>query len=478
MKRRDFLAAAGGALSVTALSRAVAASAVGTHDAHAHPASDAAAAKPASTDSSAATMAQAGTRPANGQYTPVRTPNGWTLPYQIKDGVKEFHLVAEEVEHEFAPGSRARCWGYNGTTPGPTLEAVEGDRVRIFVTNRLPEETTVHWHGLLLPPGMDGVAGVTQPSIKPGETFAYEFTLTQHGTHMYHPHADEMVQMAMGMMGLFIIHPKDGEKEKIDRDYAILLHNWALHPGTSRPDPAVMTDFDLWSINSKVFPAIEPMVARTGERVRIRIGNLSMWNHPMHLHGVQFFVTGGDGGRWPRGQWRSEVTEIVGVGQMRDIEFIGVPGDWAFHCHMAHHTMNPMGHDIPNTLGVDQSGIEARIRTLLPDYMAMGEHGMAEHQVHTDAGHMRGPDNTLPMMMGKGPFGNIEMGGMFTLVKVRDDLAPGDYADPGWYAHPQGTVARRISSDPSFGQPVRRGTPSSSRTQNLPSPRRDPHANH
>ncbi len=393
------------------------------------------------------------------RYTPVRTPNGWTLPYRMNDGVKEFHLVAEEIEHEFAPGSRAICWGYNGTTPGPTIEVVEGDRVRLFVTNHLPEHTTIHWHGLLIPSGMDGVGGLTQPHIRPGETWVYEFTIRQHGTHMYHPHADEMVQMAMGMMGLFIIHPRAGEPRRIDRDYAILLHNWALHPGTARPDPSVMTDFDLWTFNSKVFPAIEPLVARSGERVRVRIGNLSMWNHPIHMHGVQFDITGGDGGRLPRAQWRKEVTEIVGVGQMRDLEFTAVPGDWAFHCHMSHHVMGPMGHEIPNTLGVDQAGIEDRIRRILPGYMAMGEAGMADHQDHTDSGHMRGPDNTLAMMAGKGPFGNIEMGGMFTVIKVRDDLAAGDYRDPGWYTHPAGEQARKVSDVPGIGEPVRRGTP-------------------
>ncbi len=388
-------------------------------------------------------------------HVPVRTPNGWTLPYRLRDGVKEFHLVAEEIEHEFAPGCKARCWGYNGSTPGPTLEAVEGDRVRIFVTNRLPEHTSIHWHGILLPNGMDGVAGLIQPPIAPGETFVYEFTLCQHGTYMYHPHADEMTQVAFGMMGLFVIHPAAGEPEPIARDYAMLLHNWALHPGTYRPDPSVMTEFDLWTLNSKVFPATEPMVARSGERVRIRLGNQSMWNHPMHLHGMTFEVTGGEGGRWSK-PWRSAATEIVGVGQTRDLEFIAVPGDWAFHCHMSHHTMNTMGHGIPNPVGVDQADVEARIRRLLPGYMAMGANGMAEHQDHVDSGHMRGPENTLPMMMGKGPFGNLEMGGMFTLIKVRDDLAPGDYRDPGWFVAPAETRARRVSRDPGFGAPLRR----------------------
>ena len=401
------------------------------------------------------TSGSAGNAPARPPQQ-IRTLNGWTLPHRWGNGVKEFHLIAEEIEHEFAPGTKVKCWGYNGSTPGPTIEAVEGDRVRILVTNGLKEHTSVHWHGILLPSGMDGVSGLNQPAIQPGETFAYEFTLKQHGTYMYHPHADEMTQMAVGMMGMLIIHPRKEEARAVDRDYCFLLHNWAVHPGTYRPDPAVMVEFDLWTFNSKVFPAIDPLVARTGERVRVRIGNLSMWNHPVHMHGVQFQVTGSDGGRWPESHWRREATEIVGVGQTRDIEFIAEPGDWAFHCHMSHHTMNAMGHDVPNTLGVDQRGVEQNIQKMLPGFIAMGQHGMAEHQEHVDAGHHPGPPNTLPMMTGKGPYGNLEMGGMFTMVKVRDHITPGDFSDPGWYDAPDGTQAARVSSDPTFGDPPRR----------------------
>lgn len=412
---------------------------------------------PALAAAQTAPQSSAAARPRGprGPYRPVRTLNGWTLPYKLKNGVKEFHLVAEEFEHEFAPGCRAKVWGYNGSTPGPTIEVVEGDRVRLLVTNRLREHTTMHWHGMILPSGMDGIGGLSQPHIAPGETFAYEFTIRQHGTHMYHPHADEMVQMALGMMGMFIIHPRGGEEVPVDRDYCFLLHNWALHPGTSRPDPMVMQNFDLWTFNSKVFPAIEPVVARTGERVRLRVGNLSMWNHPIHMHGVEYHVTGSDGGRWPRSQWRREVTEIIGVGQARDIEFTAVPGDWALHCHMSHHTMNAMGHELPNNLGADLEGVADEMRAVLPGHMPMGRDGMAEHQEHVNMGHMKGPANTLPMMTGQGPYGNLEMGGMFTLIKVRDDIAPGDFRDPGWYRAPPGTVARRVSSDPDFGDPVR-----------------------
>lgn len=453
LSRRDIMLATGVA-TVASVAGPVSRATAQDHSGHdmskmgaTAPASQGAAARPLATGPAPAV-------PRDPRYTPVRTLNGWTLPWRMNDGVKEFHLVAEEIRHEFGPGTVGTCWGYNGSTPGPTIEAVEGDRVRIFVTNRLGEHTSVHWHGLILPNGMDGVGGVTQPQIQPGETFVYEFTLRQHGTHMYHPHADEMTQMAYGMMGLFIIHPR--QKEAIDRDFAFLLHNWAMKPGTWRPDPSVMVDFDLWTFNSKVFPAIEPLVTRTGDRVRIRVGNLSMWNHPIHLHGVEFLVTGSDGGRWPQSQWRREVTETVSVGQMRDIEFDAVPGDWALHCHMAHHTMNAMGHEVPNPTGVDQDGVGARVRQMLPGYLPMGRQGMAEHQEHTDAGH-QGPVNTMAMMTGKGPFGNIEMGGMFTLVKTRDDVGPTDYTDPGWYAHPPGTVASRVSSDPEFGTPPRRG---------------------
>jgi len=444
LTRRDILIGAGTGLVAGAAS-GLASAAPQSHAGHDMT-------EPADASPAATAPAPAAARRQSGK---VRTLNGWTLPHRMNNGVKEFHLVAEEIVHEFAPGSKATCWGYNGSTPGPTIEATEGDRVRIFLTNRLKEPTTIHWHGFILPSGMDGVGGLTQPHIQPGETYVYEFTLRQHGSHMYHPHADEMTQMAYGMMGLFIIHPKDGEAVSIDRDYALILHNWALHPGTWRPDPSVMQEFDLWTFNSKTFPAIDPIVARTGERVRIRVGNLSMWNHPIHMHGVEYRVTGSDGGRWPQSQWRREVTEIVGVGQMRDIEFVAPAGDWAFHCHMAHHTMGPMGHGIPNTTGVVQGDIEKKIRQMLPGYMAMGENGMSIHQDHTDGG-MPGPVNTLAMMVGNGPFGNIEMGGMFTVVKVRDGLARGDYSDPGWYAHPERTVARRVSSDPMFGNPPRR----------------------
>lgn len=385
-------------------------------------------------------------------YTPVVTPNGSTLKWELKGGVKEFRLTVEACEHELAPGSRIKAWCYNGQTPGPTIEAVEGDRVRILVTNKLPEPTAVHWHGLLLPSGMDGVTGLNQEGIPPGDTFAYEFTLKQHGTQMYHSHADEMVQIGLGTMGFFVIHPKE-RKRRIDRDYALMLNEWAVHPGTSRPDPSVMTDFDLFTFNSRAFPGTAPLGAKPGERVRVRVGNVSQDCHPIHMHGHTFKIVATDGGDIPESAQWPETTVVVCPGQTRDFEFIAIPGDWAMHCHKRHHPMNPMGHDIPNMLGVDQRGVEEKIREAVPGYMAMGEKGMHEHSEH--AKHMEGPENTLPMMGGDGPFGSLGMGGMFTVVKVHpDEEAPrdaGEYmrrvklpGDLGWYKNPPGTVARSV----------------------------------
>src|SRR5688572_23744177 len=397
-----------------------------------------AAAIPEAATMEAATMQPPLAPPQGQDYQPVVTLNGWTLPWRMNGDWKEFHLVAEPVVREMAPGMKAHLWGYNGASPGPTIEAVEGDKVRIFVTNKLPEHTTVHWHGMLLPNGMDGVGGLTQPHIKPGKTFVYEFVLKKSGTFMYHPHADEMVQMAMGMMGFFVIHPRDPAFMRVDRDFVFLLSSYDIDPGSYMPKIMTMTDFNLWAMNTRVFPGIDPLVVRKGDRVRVRVGNLTMTNHPIHMHGYDFEVTCTDGG-WvrPEARW-PEVTIDIPVGAMRAYEFDAIyPGDWALHCHKSHHTMNAMGHDIRTFIGVNKREFSRQMKRLVPDYMAMGSAGMA------DMGDMEMslPDNTLPMMTGFAQFGPVEMGGMFTVVKVREGLAAGDYKDPGWYQHPPGTVA-------------------------------------
>ncbi len=385
--------------------------------------------------------------PPGQSYTPVVTLNGSSLPWKMDNGVKVFHLIAEPVKREFAPGMVVNCWGYNGSTPGPTIEAVEGDRVRILVTNRLPEHTTIHWHGIFLPNGMDGVGGLTQPHIKPGETYVYEFPLHQNGTFMYHPHADEMLQVAVGMMGMFIIHPKVPREPKVDRDFCFMLHAWDIDPGTYMAKPATMTEFNMWTFNSRVFPGIDPMVVRKGDRVRIRIANMSMHDHPIHIHGFSYTVTETDGGQVPKTAQLPETTVNVAVGATRAMEFVAdEPGDWALHCHKSHHTMNAMGHTVPNLLGVKHDDLDDKIQSLVPGYMSMGADGMADMTDMVEMG-MPLPENTLPMMMGEGPFGPLEMGGMFTVIKVRENLARGDYRDPGWYQHPPGTVAWKLEDE-------------------------------
>jgi manganese oxidase len=378
--------------------------------------------------------------PAPGGPGRVIVPNGAVLPYEMDKGVKVFRLTAEPIKHEMTKGLVINAWGYNGRSPGPVIEAVEGDRVRILVTNKLPERTAVHWHGVLLPNGMDGVGGLTQPHIPPGETWAYEFTLRQHGTLMYHPHSDETVQIAMGMMGFFIIHPKKPVGPKIDRDFCIFLHEWKIRPGTATPDPMAMNDFNFFTFNSISFPSTQHLIVKKGERVRVRLANISMDSHPIHIHGHKFVVTGTDGGDIPASAQHPETTVNVPPGTTRTFDFVAdAPGDWPLHCHKSHHTMNGMEHDLPNTIGVKQRGVEERIQKLLPDYMAMGETGMGGMQEMT----MAVPKNTVPMMAGDGPFGAIEMGGMFTVIKIREGIT--SYEDPGWYRHPEGTLPYKVS---------------------------------
>jgi hypothetical protein len=275
---------------------------------------------------------------------------------------------------------------------------------------------------------------------------------------MYHPHADEMVQMAMGLHGLWITHPKARHPliAEVDRDFCFLLNAFDIEPGSATPKVMTMLDFNLWAWNSRVFPGIDTLNVRQGDRVRIRVGNLTMTNHPIHLHGHEFEVTGTDGGPVPKSARWPEVTTDVAVGQMRQVEFIASEeGDWAFHCHKSHHTMNAMGHDVPTMIGVDHTDVARKITKLIPGYMAMGERGMADMAEM----EMPLPDNTAPMMTGQGPFGGVEMGGMFSILKVRRDQKPGDYSDPGWFRHPPGTLAREWTGAP-LDEPTRATPPS------------------
>lgn len=279
-------------------------------------------------------------------FRPVYMPDIPKLPHKLEDGVKVFHLIAEPVRTEFLPAASwadARivdAWGYNGSVPGPTIEVQEGDRVRIHFTNNLPEPTSPHWHGLEVPPTQDGVPGIGQQLILPGETHTYEFMLHQHGTFFYHSHMP--MQEMMGMIGFFIVHPRGTQQPKVDKDFGLILQGWAILPNNTVPNTLAM-EFNWLTLNGKAGPATTPLIVKHGERVRIRLVNLGMDHHPIHLHGNQFYVTGTEGGRIPETAWYPGNTVLVGVAQARDIEFEAKNiGDWMLHCHLPHHMMNQM----------------------------------------------------------------------------------------------------------------------------------------
>jgi hypothetical protein len=275
-----------------------------------------------------------------GHIVPVETPDIGDLPSRMDGTVKEFHLVAEPVQQALLPGKVANLWGFNGSAPGPTIQVNQGDRVRIIVDNHLPEPFSMHWHGFEIPHEMDGAPGTSQMPIKPGGRFVYEFTLHQEGTYFYHSHM--AMQEMMGMLGAFIMHPARPYDPLVDRDFAILLQEYAILPSNQTPNSMNM-EFNWLTFNGKSGPAITPLIVRLGDRVRIRLINLGMDHHPIHLHGHTFVVTGSEGGRQPNATWAPGNTVLVGVAQSRDFEFVANnPGDWMLHCHLPHHMMNQM----------------------------------------------------------------------------------------------------------------------------------------
>jgi FtsP/CotA-like multicopper oxidase with cupredoxin domain len=271
---------------------------------------------------------------------PVVTPDVPNMPWRLENGVKVFDIRVEHVRTEFIPGRVVDAWGFNGSVPGPTIQVNEGDRVRFNVENRLPEPFSMHWHGLEIPVSMDGMPGISQDAIAPGKSFIYEFTLRQNGTFFYHSHM--AMQEMMGLIGLFIIHPRRAHTPRVDRDFGIVLQEWAILPNNTVPNSLAM-EFNWLTLNGKSGPATTPMLVRLGERVRIRVVNLGMDHHPMHLHGHQFYATGTEAGRIRSTEEFPQNTVLVGVAQARDIEFVANnPGDWHFHCHLPHHMMNQM----------------------------------------------------------------------------------------------------------------------------------------
>lgn len=312
-----------------------------------------------------------GLRGAGEPPVPITAPDLTKLFWEMKNGVKEFHLHCKHTRREFLPDMWFDVWGFNDSMPGPTIEAVEGDRVRIVVHNELPESTSLHWHGLEVPIRMDGVHGLTQEPIKPGTTFVYEFELHQNGTFFYHSHGP--MQEGMGMAGLFIIHPRSAYQPVVDHDFALMVQEWAILPQSTIPNTMSM-EFNFFTINGRSAPYVTPLLVRLGSRVRIRFVNMSaIDHHPMHLHGHTFWITGTEGGRVPETAWLPGNNVLVGVAQARDVEFIANnPGDWMIHCHMFHHMMNhmasmvgpmahgghgmPAGGDMANGLGMITRG--------------------------------------------------------------------------------------------------------------------------
>jgi manganese oxidase len=272
---------------------------------------------------------------------PVIAPDTKKLPFTMMNGVKEYHLIPMAVKQEFLPGQHMNVWGFNGSCPGPMIEAFQGDRVRIVVQNTLPEPTSMHWHGFELPIGMDGVPFLVQDPIMPGHTFVYEFNLHQTGTFFYHAHMP--MQEALGMCGFFIVHPKIAFDPPVDRDFALCYQNFLIPPNANIADSTQM-DWNWHVINGRSGPYSTPMVVKHGERVRVRLMNFSpMQHHPIHFHGHTFWLTGTEGGRIPHQAWIPRNNTLVGVAMVQDFEFIANnPGDWIFHCHMVHHMMNHM----------------------------------------------------------------------------------------------------------------------------------------
>ena len=326
-----------------------------------------------------------------GEPLPVVTPDIADLPFSMENGVKIFHLVAEPVKQTVIPGRTFDLWGFNGSAPGPTIQAREGDRVRIILENRLPEPTGIHWHGLELPIDMDGVAGIGQKPILPGESFVYEFSLHQNGTFFYHSHM--AMQEMVGMLGGFIIHPKTPYSPRVEKDYLIALQEYAVPPNSTIPNSMKM-EFNWLTFNGKCGPASTPLVIRLGDRVRIRIINLGMDHHPIHLHGFTFWETGHEAARLPDAIWARGNTVLVAVAQARDIEFIADRvGDWMFHCHLPHHMMNQMVSNVgPMTrLGVTRLGVTRLGVTGVGDGVQPGGGMEADHAMpNMPAMHLAG----------------------------------------------------------------------------------------
>jgi manganese oxidase len=260
---------------------------------------------------------------------PARTEGKGNQPLapRVENGVKIFELTASVIQWEVEPGKRVEAWAYNGQVPGPQIRVREGDRVRIILRNQLQQSTAVHFHGLLVPNDQDGVPFITQPPVKPGESYTYEFTVRNAGSHMYHSHHNAAEQVGKGLLGAFIVEPRRPRRiERADVDYVMVIND----------------GYHGYTINGKGFPATEPIVARLGQRVRIRFMNEGMMIHPMHLHGMAMTVIDKDG--WPQpAPWKCDTLNVA-PGERWDVMVdCDNPGTWAFHCHILPHAESAHG---------------------------------------------------------------------------------------------------------------------------------------
>jgi hypothetical protein len=366
----------------------------------------------------------------------VQTPDISDLPFTIDNGVKVFHLVAEPVKQQIAPNKVLDVWGYNGSAPGPTIQVNQGDRVRLIVDNHLPEPTSMHWHGFEIPLAMDGMPGISQDPIKPGGRFVYEFTLHQEGTYFYHSHM--AMQEMMGMLGAFIMHPKQPYSFAVDHDFVILLQEYAVLPNNVVPNSMNM-EFNWLLMNGKAGPANTPLVVRLGDRVRIRLINLGMDHHPIHLHGHTFQVTGTEAGRIPESARIPGNTVLVGVAQARDIEFVADnPGNWMLHCHLPHHMMNQMASNV-GPMSRIRSGMPAGVSMENGMGMLTGEPGVPTGEDYGPSlGRGMGVGSTNNRLTSNGPLAkqsveqHTNIPGMESMRMNAGDIAPDADSVPGF----------------------------------------------
>jgi manganese oxidase len=380
-------------------------------------------------------------RPVLASNVPVTTTDVGDLPYTMDGATKVFHLIAEPVKQEVIPGKTLDLWGFNGSAPGPTIQVNEGDHVRVVFDNHLPEPSSIHWHGFEDRIQYDGQPGISQPPVKPGGRFVYEFDIHQQGTYFYHSHM-AMQEMA-GMLGGFIMHPKEPYQPHCDKDFLLHLQEYAVLPNNTVPNTMNM-EYNWLLLNGKAGPANTPLIVRLGDRVRVRFVNLGMDHHPMHMHGHTFHVTSTEGGRIPEVAWWPGNTVLVGVAQARGIEFVANnPGDWMIHCHLPHHMMNQMSSSV---------GRMTRTGAGMPAGVGM-ESGMG--MLNGSAGAPLGDDYGTSLGRGMGFGSTADMAttnGPLSQTKAKDAMQGMDHSQMAGMEGMENDIAANANAVPNFPQ--------------------------